>query len=688
MCNNLDPRGHASSVYQSDSLKGGTTSLTLVLDALSLSRTKLPAERGCRFCYVLIQALDAFFDDWRGSRQQITINIREKGSIKVGINGARWEGELIEIFSGAGRDCLSPLVSQIIMFYHHVLSRRFLANFSSTSLDLMEIIDITGINENCVASRAPWSTLGTAHRIPTDAGSDRTFDFARQCIQDCLTNTKHIACKPPSKSVSVLPKRLLDVGRVNAPIRLIDTQGRPFKYATLSHCWGTGSVLTATKANWHKLASNILFTALPPLFQDAIIVTRQLGLRYIWIDSLCIIQDSTRDWETESSKMGGIYENSYITISATNCGDSKTRCLVDRRKPIKIMYKRITGKEFVIGARKVEDHHPDAKEAIPAKLMGPLTLRAWVLQEHVLSTRILHYTATELLFECKTSFRCESLPSRKSHPTTPSLIPKAIARKNSTFEAIWDAWQHVVAQYSQRELTIPSDKLPAISGIASKIKDATGSQYVAGLWKDNLASDLLWSATPKGSPNRPVYALDTYRAPTFSWASLNVPILYYTPDTDERKTFRPTITQPSPKTVLAGLNVLGSVSDASLRLSGPCLSAHLCSSPQKDGTCDYTLLIKGTSAIRISHDCILIEVTENATTPLKAKTVQRAQIGGSLSQFTAPVMCLCVMRYDAWISGLVLGLSTRVSGAYERLGTFAAGMEGFYEADERDIILV
>jgi len=111
----------------------------LVLDALSLSRTKLPAERGCRFCYVLIQALDAFFDDWRGSRQQITTNIREKGSIKVGINGARWEGELIEIFSGAGRDCLFPLVSQIIMFYHHVLSRQFLAKFSSTSSNLMEI---------------------------------------------------------------------------------------------------------------------------------------------------------------------------------------------------------------------------------------------------------------------------------------------------------------------------------------------------------------------------------------------------------------------------------------------------------------------------------------------------------------------------------------------------------------------
>jgi hypothetical protein len=386
--------------------------------------------------------------------------------------------------------------------------------------------------------------------------------------------------------------------------------------------------------------------------------------------------------------MGGIYENSYVTISATNSGNSETRCLVDRPKPIKIIYESTTRKEFVIGARKVEDHYPDAKEEIPAKLMGPLMLRAWALQEHVLSTRILHYTATELLFECKTSFRCETLPSRRSHPTTLSLIPKAVAKKNDTFNAMWDAWQHVVEQYSQRELTIANDKLPAMAGIASKIKQTTGSWYIAGLWKDNLASDLLWSATRSKSPSTPVYALDTYRAPTFSWASLNVPISYYTPDADEREAFRPTITELSSKTALAGLNALGAVSDASLRLRGPCLSALLFSSQQKDEDWEYTLLIKGTSAIRILNDCVLMEANVYATTPLEVKTVQRAQMGSSVSQFKTSVLCLSVVRYDAWISGVVLGLSTRVSSAYERLGTFAVGIEGFEKADMKDIIIV
>jgi len=386
--------------------------------------------------------------------------------------------------------------------------------------------------------------------------------------------------------------------------------------------------------------------------------------------------------------MGGIYENSYVTISATNSGNSKTRCLVDRLKPIKIMYESTTGKEFVIGARKVEDHHPDAKEGLPAKLMGPLTLRAWVLQEHVLSTRIFHYTAVELLFECKTSFRCETLPSRKSHPTTLSLIPKAVAKNNDTFNAMWDAWQHVVEQYSQRKLTIPNDKLPAIAGIASKIKETTGSWYIAGLWKYNLASDLLWSAAPTKSPGTPVYALDTYRAPTFSWASLDHPIVYYTPDADDREKLRPTITQLSSKTALAGLNALGSVSDASLRLLGSCLSALLCSSQQRDEDWEYTLLIKGTNPIRILNDCVLVEANVNATTSLKVKTVQRAQMGSSVSQFKTPVLCLSVVRYDTWISGVVLGLSARVSKAYDRLGTFSVGIEGFKKADKKDVIIV
>jgi hypothetical protein len=196
-------------------------------------------------------------------------------------------------------------------------------------------------------------------------------------VQSCIVNPKHTACKSPSKSPISAPKRLLDVGRVASPIRLIDTQGRAFQYTALSHCWGSAPLLTTTKSNWAKLAANISFNALPPLFKDAVIITRQLGLRYIWIDSLCIIQDSRRDWETESIKMGSIYQNSYITISATNSGDGSGRCLTERRKPVRIPYENTTGKVLALRARKVLEQHPNADlQGGPARPIGPLSSRA------------------------------------------------------------------------------------------------------------------------------------------------------------------------------------------------------------------------------------------------------------------------------------------------------------------------
>jgi hypothetical protein len=197
-------------------------------------------------------------------------------------------------------------------------------------------------------------------------------------VQGCIANPKHTACRFSCKSAISAPKRLLDVGRATSPIRLIDTQGKTFQYAALSHCWGTGPQLTTTKSNWTKLTVNVSFNALPPLFQDAVIITRQLGLRYIWIDSLCIIQDSLRDWETESSKMGSIYQNSYITISATNSGDGSARCLAERQKPVKIPYENTTKKEFAIRARRILDHHPNVDpNGGPARPIGPLSYRAW-----------------------------------------------------------------------------------------------------------------------------------------------------------------------------------------------------------------------------------------------------------------------------------------------------------------------
>lgn len=632
-CNNLDPRNHQGSVYQIEAAKDARASLILVIDALTLTRTKEVGKGGCRFCIVLVLALDAFFEKWRGARVRVHVEIKEKGTVRVSLDGARWKDEIVELYAGS-------------------------------------------------ASRRPWPTLGTAHHIPTDSGSDDTFNFIRRCIQGCIANPKHTACRSNESTMSA-PKRLLDVGRVSSPIHLIDTQGRSFQYATLSHCWGSSSLLRTTKANWQKLAANISFDTLPPLFQDAIVITRQLGLRYIWIDSLCIVQDSVRDWEAESSRMGSIYQNSYITISATNSGDGGARCLAQRRKPVKIPYENTAKREFALRARRVLDHHPShSPSGGPAKLVGPLTSRAWALQEHVLSTRIIHYTETELLFECKTSYRCECMPERKAYPTTPALIPRAVASKNAN--TIWQAWQRIVEQYSARSLTVTSDKLPAISGIASKIRKVTHSDYLAGLWRGNLASDLLWHASPS-SPNN--FALDTWRAPSWSWAGLDTRISYTIPSDTEMETFSPTIVVGAASIIPSGLNMLGTLASASLSLRGPTVPATL-SADLNNGVWRYTLFLKGTSSITISHDCILCEAKVEADGSNEQRTIRRALPSDTPRAFRAPVVCMSIARYDSVIAGVVLGISTRDPQAWERLGTFAAGNEALQNIEEREMILI
>lgn len=101
ICNNLDPRDHPSSVYPDDGTKGSKAILNLVIDALSLARTKDVSNRGCRFCNVLVQISDAFFENWRGSRSKLNVEIKQQGTIKVSLDGDRWKGELVEIYAGS-----------------------------------------------------------------------------------------------------------------------------------------------------------------------------------------------------------------------------------------------------------------------------------------------------------------------------------------------------------------------------------------------------------------------------------------------------------------------------------------------------------------------------------------------------------------------------------------------------------
>jgi hypothetical protein len=103
LCHSLDPRGHVNSVYKTESNKEAVSALTLVIDSITLSKTKSLLDGGCRFCDVLVQACDTFLHGWRDTAQRLVVDIQEKGTVKVSIDGEKWKGEVVEIYAGSGK---------------------------------------------------------------------------------------------------------------------------------------------------------------------------------------------------------------------------------------------------------------------------------------------------------------------------------------------------------------------------------------------------------------------------------------------------------------------------------------------------------------------------------------------------------------------------------------------------------
>ena len=163
--------------------------------------------------------------------------------------------------------------------------------------------------------------LVDALRFPcVETLSEQNLELMSEWLRDC--STRHVGCsvREPDR----LPTRVIDVG-LSSPAcpkpYLLCSDGLDGRYAALSHCWGTPSASNPgfkTEAhNYERMRAGIAFESMPALFQDAIFTTWKLGIPYLWIDSVCIIQDSKEDWEAESAKMGSVYRNAYVTIVAS-----------------------------------------------------------------------------------------------------------------------------------------------------------------------------------------------------------------------------------------------------------------------------------------------------------------------------------------------------------------------------------
>lgn len=369
--------------------------------------------------------------------------------------------------------------------------------------------------------------------LPVDpyTGSERNFELARTWLESC----KHHHDNCLSEHLPSLPTRVINVGDdpEYKDVHLkVPEQTLKAEYVALSHCWGGDIDLTLVDGNLEDFKVRIPFDDLAANFRDAIKVTRKLGIRYLWIDSLCIIQDSTADWERESKTMKTVYRDCTLTVSAMSCSKSEDGFLTYRPKDggaLNWESARIESGLDNVQAM-VGRFDPRQEESLwdleddPEK-KGPLARRGWTLQENVLSPRHLYYGANLIHWTCP-SARLSANGTRgihtfdKQYPGASPIIFGDILRQQTQvndIEEVLADYYDLVEKYSARNLTKASDKFPAFSGIVQHLQPVLGD-YLAGLWRCDIIRGLWWVKEIGGDP------VSEYRAPSWSWASVDGPV--------------------------------------------------------------------------------------------------------------------------------------------------------------------
>ncbi|CAH0022462.1 unnamed protein product [Clonostachys rhizophaga] len=455
----------------------------------------------------------------------------------------------------------------------------------------------------------PTKSLEHGPSTMSETAWDQVLKWNRECC------SHHTVCNS-HRDPSYLPTRALDIsGNQNDDIKLkvtenhmkqIDDNKSEHEFATLSHCWGRNPIITLRQENISHFQDSIAMTALPLVFQQAIYVARKLGFAYLWIDSLCIIQDSEEDWRHESALMGKVYSNSMLNIMATDSKDG-TQGLFRERSSLDLQHCVIRADWTGIAPDSFYIYDWMTWDNLIVR--APLNGRGWVLQERILSPRVLHFSCNQLVWECHEKDACEMHPD--GIPTifvnfdtqVKIMDPEAYLKWVNTwrqipFKPTMDVghaiWKRLVHLYSQTRVTKVSDKLIAISGLASRMRAImqNDEEYLAGLWSHQLTSQLLWKVAPNPIGSRIPRWRRSYRAPSCSWASLEAEI--YMPMEESAVPLSAYIDiEEASVTPLSLLSDTGEVVDGHIRLKGSLMRAELVSSNEEESRSKMDLWVNG-----------------------------------------------------------------------------------------------
>jgi len=374
----------------------------------------------------------------------------------------------------------------------------------------LEIYALPGDKVSCVA-------FGRTQHVP------RSLHECTRKIPQLLSRcTKyHSGCR--ETQAPMLPTRVIDLGvEGSGHYRLLETADMRASYTCLSYCWGGEQEFKTTRATLSEMKQRISWDDLPPLFRSAANMTIELGIRYLWIDCLCIVQDDFKDWARESGSMASVYGEATLVLvaaAARSPADGFFYNASPADGPFALQYRPQGGdgaaETVYIRRRPLQEH-----------CTLPLKERAWTFQEGWLARRVVQFSTDGVSFTCRTDSGDEEPELSSTDVSATTAInsnpydihyyyPAAGYAINPKKLDIFFDWPQIVEEYSARKLTKDSDRLPAISGIARRFQQDSDAFYLAGLWSYGLVESICWYSplSPRRRPSQP-------RGPSWSWVAI------------------------------------------------------------------------------------------------------------------------------------------------------------------------
>ncbi|KAH7070765.1 heterokaryon incompatibility protein-domain-containing protein [Paraphoma chrysanthemicola] len=389
-----------------------------------------------------------------------------------------------------------------------------------------------------------------------DTSSTAAISMANRWLQTCVKG--HIKCGHDSDT-SFTPTRLIELREGETwTLKLLQGVEVCAPYVALSHRWGTEELPRTTSKNIDDRLHQIRLNELTATMRDAIAVTRSLGFRHIWIDALCIVQDSEEDWLREATQMCQVFRNAIVTLAVADAVNHSQGMFRNRRghfvRPFWTPYSLDVPYRERISIDGEGEFYAFSNVGLVSserRPKGPLDTRGWILQEQLISPRILYFGDGELFWDCTTISASESSPISSSllndensdETWALKLIRKNLAGSispDTLQQRFADIWVHIIMNYSARQLSKQSDRLIALQGIMRPLTALLQEDPVAGMWKTQLWRQLIWWVQEKLTSPLGI-AVASFPAPTWSWLGTRSPVLYYNSLAAEHRLWKRTV---------------------------------------------------------------------------------------------------------------------------------------------------